>query len=217
MLYAAGRRASAAMEQLAGTTMATDTALFTVGRYRLLRNALIALFAAALLAGVVAIETRSFDPGTTDHRFSNVRLVTDGSAVSGATSMIERTNEGIDIEMSTSGLPRGHIVVLRAIVFNHPENCRHGTGELRCGSEDVADPAVEGSVIFVAANQTRNTGSVKFSNQLRTADKTRVDSGSGLTNPHQADVHLIVMDHGPAIANLFSDQMTTLGGGCQDS
>lgn len=40
--------------------------------------------------------------------------------------------------------------------------------------------------------------------------------GNGLTDPMGADVHLILMDHGPAIPGLLAEQVSTLRGGCTD-
>ncbi len=197
--------------------MATETALFTVNRYRLVRNGLIALFGAALLAGVVAIETHIFDPGTSDHRFSDVRLVSDGSAVSGATSTFERTNEGIDFVLNTSGLPAGHVIIVKALIFNQPRGCAHGASGRRCGAEDIGAPGVQGAIVFAKGFVFRQTGAVNITGHIGTDDKPRALVGDGLTNPHGADVHLVVVDHGPPITGLYNDQLSTIGGGCKDA
>ena len=197
--------------------MATDSAIFSLNRYRIFRNALIALFAAALLAGAVAIETRIFDPNQGDHRTSGVRLVSDGSEVSGASSMMQRSNEGIDLTVSTSGLPAGHVIVLKALIFNQPRSCKHGSAGLRCGADDMGDPDVKGSVVFVKGFVLRQTGTVNLTGHIAADDKSRASVGDGLTNPHGADVHLVVVDHGPPITGLYNDQLSTIGGGCKDA
>jgi len=197
--------------------MATESAFFTVNRYRLVRNGLIALFGVALLAGAVAIETHIFDPGTNDHRSSDVHLVSDGSTVSGATSTFERTNEGIDFVLNTSGLPAGHVVIVKALIFNQPGNCTHGASGRRCGADDIGAAGVDGSIMFAKGFVLRQTGAVNLSGHIAASDKTHALVGDGLTNPHGADVHLVVVDHGPPITGLYNDQLSTIGGGCKDA
>ncbi len=209
----ASMRASAA----ARASMATETALFTVNRYRLLRNAVIALFGVALLAGAVAIETHIFDPGTSDHRNSDVRLVSDGSIVSGATSTFVRSNEGVDFTLNTTGLPAGHVIIVKALIFNQPLSCTHGASGRRCGGDDIGAAGVQGSIVFARGFVLRQTGAVSVTGHIGTDDRTRALVGDGLTNPHGADVHLVVVDHGPPITGLYNDQLSTIGGGCKDA
>ncbi len=147
---------------------------------------------------------------------SKVRLVSDGSAVSGASSVVTRDAAGIDFTFKTSGLPTGNIVTLRAEVFNDPANCKHGSGEFRCGVEDLSDPKVEGSVVFLGGRWMRQGDATEFVGRVIVGDETVAVTGDGLTNAEGADVEFVVMDHGPPVADLFAQMLITLGAGCKD-
>jgi hypothetical protein len=147
-------------------------------------------------------------------RVKAVRFVSNDEKVAGAFSRIERTVDGIDFRLTTTGLPPGHVATLRGEVFNHPENCSHGLPPLECGEQDLGDPSVEGSVVFMASSLLRATDMTTFFGWLPADDASRAISGPGLTNPSGAAIHLIVMDHGPPLPDNFRDQSTTLGAGC---
>jgi hypothetical protein len=113
-------------------------------------------------------------------------------------------------------LPIGHVMTLRGEIFNHPRNCTHGVAPLQCGDQDLADPAVGGSVIFLESSYLRATDAATFFGHLLANDTRRALFGDGLTDPRRAAVHLVVMDHGPALPDVFHDQVTTLGAGCNE-
>jgi hypothetical protein len=194
--------------------MTADVLTIRGPAYRAFHYAMIVVVTAAAVAvaGVIALGVRErLQP---DERVKAVRFVSNDEKVVGAFSRIERTADGMDFTFTTSGLPLGHVVTLRAEVFNHPEHCSHGIPPLKCGEQDLGDPAVEGSVVFMASSFQRATDTTTFLGRLPANDASRAISGRGLTNPLVAAIHLIVMDHGPALPDNFHDQSTTLGAGC---
>jgi hypothetical protein len=194
--------------------MVTDsTAIRGIG-YRAFHVAMMLVVVAAILVVAAGIGAGVWERVKPDERQSSVRLVSDGSNVSGASSLLTRGNGGIDFTLKTSGLPTAHVITLRAEIFNHPEKCAHGGKSMRCGAEDLADPAAGGSVVFLASVYLRGTKAVNFSGHLDSGDTSHAASGSGLTSPRGAAVHLIVMDHGPALQGAYGDQLSTLGAGC---
>lgn len=197
--------------------MFADTAADRGRGYRAIHRSMILVVIAAALATAAGVAAGVRDRLKPEEGRSAVRMVADGSIVPHATSIVTRDNTGIDITLQTSGLPKGHVIVLKAMVFNAPGRCLHGAGGFPCGDEDLSDPAVDGSVVFVAANQTRGDDRVRFSSHLSAGDATRAASGRGLTDTRGAAVRLIIADHGPPLAELFRDQITTLSGGCKDA
>ncbi len=203
-----------AVDATAKMTMIADTAADRGPGYRAFHLAMIlAVIAAALAiaAGLAVAVRQRLKP---DERVGSVRMVADGSVVPNASSFLTRDSGGIDITLQTSGLPKGHVIILKALIFNEPKNCRHGANGARCGEEDINDSAVDGSVVFVAGSQTRVDDTLKFATRLTAGDAKRASSGGGLTNPFGAYVHLVLVDHGPPAAGLYNDQLSTLAGGC---
>ncbi len=196
--------------------MVTDNASIRGYRYRIFHYSMIAVLAAALLVGATAIGMGVADRLRGDSRISRVRLVSDGSAVPHASSMLTRSENGADFTFSTSALPAGHVVTLKAVIFNKPKNCKHGVGRLRCGKDDLSNPEVEGSVVYLAGD-ARGRAVVNFQGHLAADDKSHALIGDGLTNPQGADVHLVVLDHGPPLPGLERQMISTLGAGCKDA
>jgi hypothetical protein len=197
--------------------MTADAAQGRGRPYTVIHYATIVIVIASILLVGAAIGLAIHDQLEPDPRVSPVLLVADGSKVPGASTVLKRNPDlTLDITVQTSGLPLGHVIVLEALVFNQPKNCTHGAPGVRCGAGDLADPAVDGSAIFLAASRIGSAGPLRLTAQLRTGDVTHAASGNGVTNPHGADVHLILVDHGPPVAGLFDEQMTTIGGGCKN-
>jgi hypothetical protein len=180
---------------------------------------MIAVLAAALIASVTAIWMGVAERRRGDERIRPVRLVSDGSAVPHASSMLTRSARGADFTFSTSGLPAGHVVTWKAVIFNKPEQCTHGVGRLRCGGDDLSNPEVEGSVVYVTSLfLPRYVPVDNVQGHLAADDKSRALIGNGLTNPQGADVHLVVVDRGPPIQGpLYGEMLSTLGAGCNNA
>ncbi len=182
--------------------------------YRMFHYAMILVVVTAALLVAAAIGAAVWQRVKPDERLSSVRLVADGSSVLNASSLLTRSDGGIDFTLQSSGLPTGHVITLRGEIFNHPDKCAHGRNSTRCGAEDLADPAVGGSVVFLASSYLRGIDAVNFSGHLDRGDASRAISGEGLTDPRGAAVYLIIMDHGPALQGVYKDQVTTVGAGC---
>src|SRR4029078_6784400 len=120
-----------------------------------------------------------------DTRVSSVRLLSDGSSISGATSLPPRNEDGVAFTLTTSGLPVGHIITLKAEIFNNPNKCTRGTSGRRCGEGDLTDPEVGGSVVYLKGLYYRQASpTVTLDGHLAANDATHALSGAGLTNPH---------------------------------
>jgi hypothetical protein len=185
--------------------------------YQTLRNLGIAVAAIGLLAMAVAVETHVFNPNFDAPGVNAVRLASDGTAVEGATLNVVRKNDVTTLAFTTSGLPANHIVVLEAQIFNEPTKCTHGSGSVRCGVDDLSDPEVKGSVVFVSGVWLRTSTMATLKGELKTDDASRAVLGEGLTNPHGADLRLVLVDHGAPVSEFAQAQLTTLAGGCTNA
>ena len=173
---------------------------------------------AALVVSGVAIGIGVRERLRGDTRISSVRLLADGSAVSGATSTLSRNDDSVDFSLTTLGMPVGHIITLKAEIFNNPGKCKGGTSGRQCGEGDLTNPEVDGIPVYLRGLYYRQTAAaLAFNGQLAANDVTHAVSGKGLTNPKGAAVHLIVIDHGVPIPNLYGEMLQTIGAGCANA
>ena len=137
----------------------------------------------------------------------SVHLFSDGSIVSGSSSLLVRTDSGVTMNLKTSGLPANNAVTIWWVIFNHPEFCSHGVLGLRCGEGDLSSPDVQASVLYAAGHVIGSKGVGNFAGHLNIGDISEQGCpsgaacylfGPGLVNPMGADIHLIVHIHGPA-------------------
>ena len=184
--------------------------------YRILHYSMLLIAAAAFVIAAAAVGWGIRERLRPDSRITKVYAVSDQSSVSGASSTLTRNDDGVDYAFDSSGLPTGHVVTLRAEIFNHPEKCTHPERSMRCGAGDLQDPAVGGSVVFLSGQWLRQGTAVHLKGTISKDDKGRAIVGEGLTEPKKADVHLIILDHGTPQSGLYSDMLQTLGGGCSD-
>jgi len=124
----------------------------------------------------------------------------DPVAIAGARSTVLRKASGLEMNLETASLAPAHMVTMWWFVFNHPENCTHGTELGRCGPGDLApfggDASVESSVVYGTGHQVDGSGRSAFAARLSTNDASQAIVGPGVTNPLGAEVHLGLRDHG---------------------
>ncbi len=122
--------------------------------------------------------------------------------VSGASSTLTRTANGVNVSVQTSGLPEGHAVTVWALIFNNPSACGAGGCEETRG--DLRVGAVQGSVQRVTGHVVGTTGS--FAGHLNIGEATQTAFGPGLLDPFGAQIHLIVREHGVAASGELLQQ-----------
>lgn len=120
---------------------------------------------------------------------------------------------------SASALTSNHVVTMWWVVFNNPAAC----GTSPCGDADLGVPEVEASVLY--ASGTIASGNIDFISALFESSSsvfdvdgnTSVIGGPGLVASRDAEIHLVVRDHGPAIPGLVDQQLTEfIDPGCSD-
>ena len=148
---------------------------------------------------------------------SDVRYFSDGSIVRGGISTVSTDENGAKMNLHTYGLQNGHAVTIWWVIFNHPENCEHGQLLYRCGEGDLfgsGEYYPQTSIVYATGRIIGPDGIGDFSASLPKYSTLGALFGPGLTNPMEADIHLIIRDHGKALPILFKKQLTTFNGGC---
>lgn len=144
-----------------------------------------------------------------------------GTDIPGSSSTLTRTDSGVSMTLHTSDLPAGAYTVW-FVLFNNPEECTEP-----CNEDDIfvdGDPSLGLNFDQIAAAEidfARATGGIviengigNFAGSLRAGDTSEAILGTGLLEPREAEIHLIVRHHGDVIPQLVNEQMHSLNGGC---
>lgn len=139
----------------------------------------------------------------------------------GASTLL-RSKKELSMTISTTGL-NSNAHTIWWIIFNKPEKCFTSN---ECGSADLPSPFGSGSpshVADVGTSAVNATGLIvgpdgvgNFSASLNEGtppDGVDVVFGPGLRDAQGAEIHLLVRDHGAAIAGTVGDQISQLTGG----
>jgi hypothetical protein len=126
------------------------------------------------------------------------------------TSKLVRNSQGISLTLHTTGITPGDAVTVWWVIFNNPEAC----GGSPCGLADLGNPAVNASVLFAAGHVIGGGNSTSFASHLNVGDVSEALFGPGLLDPFNAEVHLVVRTHGPAIPGMVDEQIHEFAGGC---
>jgi hypothetical protein len=141
--------------------------------------------------------------------------------VEGESRLVTNGN-GIHVSLNTSGLTPNHAYTVWWVIFNQPELCAGGIfGGMpsTCVPADVLfnSAATNSDVAYATGHVVGGDGEATFSASLRTGPIPGGWFGNALEYPQSADVHLVLMDHGPVIPGMVANQTSTLRGGCTDA
>jgi hypothetical protein len=185
------------------------------GHMKRRRGAFALSLAAALAAGISALPARA-DPA--QRTVSPVTLFMSTTVVPDAWSALVRTDTGIAGTLHTSGLAPGGAATLWWVVFNNPAYCTQGLFPQRCGAGDLANPLVQASVQFASGHVIGGEGVADYGAYLSEGDTSGCAAAflpcSGLIDPRNAVVHLIVRSHGQALPGAIDEQISSFDGGC---
>ncbi len=144
--------------------------------------------------------------------------------VSVGTSHIVRTPNGVNYQLSTTGLEPGHAYTLWMVIFNETGECLEPS-ELPtfCGPTDVVNDAARPDMMYAAGVVAGGSGQATFAGSRRMGDSSGSINGPvglpayGLENPAGAEIQLVVHHHGPMMPAYMPDMIQTVDGGCLDA
>jgi hypothetical protein len=179
-----------------------------------------------IIALVVTLASMPAGAAAANVQAGDVYVFNTTTEIEGADAYLMRYNRGVLGSLDTVGLQPGHVYTVWWVTFAEPENCSDGV----CNLDDVlaaaANPANDqvGVGVFYATGRIAGPdGSAHFTAILHEGDTSRcVPQGDGpfvvLCNPlvdsHEADVHMVVRDHGPLIPGELAAQKGSFTGGC---
>ncbi len=135
--------------------------------------------------------------------------------VDGASAHLVRTPNGISYELHATQLTSGHAYTLWQVVVNNPAAC----AQRPCTARDIfQNPNADAQVSYAAGHVVGSSGKASFAGSQR---EGAIPEGwiadRGLVDAMAAEVHLVLNDHGPALAEFMPGMIHTYRGGCSDS
>lgn len=133
----------------------------------------------------------------------------------GARAKVTRTANGISYSINTHGLRAGHAYTVWVIVINDPGACSGHP----CTPQDIlANPATDSQVTYGTGHVVGSAGKGGFGGGL---GRGPLPNGwlpdQGLEDPLGAEVHLVLNDHGPSLAEYMPGMIRTYRAGCTDA
>jgi hypothetical protein len=140
----------------------------------------------------------------------------EGPVGDGAEATIERSATGISYEINSSGLVAGNVYTVWFVVVNDPAAC----ADSPCAPPQFfADPAPDAQVTWGLDGEiAAEDGTAQFSADV--AAGPLLDGWlavQGLDDPLAAEIHLVLHDHGPVVADLEEEMLSTYRAGCADT
>lgn len=144
--------------------------------------------------------------------------------ISNATSVMQRSHNGVSVTLRTTGLEPDTVYTLWMLVFNRPDQCVGIPMVSLCnpGAGDITRPGVEGSVLWTAGGISDSFGQIRLSGSVFADGSTPGLKlfGPGLEDPFRPEIHMVLKRHGPAVElatmGLLNTALTTPGG-CVDA
>jgi len=132
----------------------------------------------------------------------------------GATATLVRTSRGLSYSINTSQLDPGHAYTLWIVVINDPAAC----SVTPCSPQDILlNPETDAQITYGTGHVVGHRGEAGFGATLRAGP---IPAGwlpdQGLDNPLGAQVHLVLNDHGPVLAEFLPEMIQTYRAGCTD-
>jgi len=163
------------------------------------------VFGSALIGFVGVHFTSASQEARADSSYyqaKNMVLFSSPTTLAPGAATLTRTGKSISYKIYTSGLEPGANTVW-IVIFNKPKNCMAG-GPGVCMGPDLANPAVQGSVVAGSGYLVGSDGIANFDGGLDEGNppdgiQINVPGGtvSGLKNAKKAEIHLVVRKHGP--------------------
>jgi hypothetical protein len=135
-------------------------------------------------------------------------------SVAGANAQLVRNDNGIAYRLNTTGLEEGNAYTLWLVVINNPSACL----STPCAAPEIINnPATDSQIRFAAGHLAGASGRGTFAGNVSEGALSGWLSDRSLEDARGAEIHLVVNDHGPAIAQFMPEMIQTYRGGCSNA
>lgn len=127
---------------------------------------------------------------------------------------LHTTPKGAVMTLQTAQLAPGHVTTAWWVVINNPAACN----VTPCSAEDVIGRASEVGTQITYADGSVNAadGTARFAAFLPSGQVEDGWYAQDFPDPVNAEIHLVLNDHGPLIPEIAASMLTTYRGGCSD-
>lgn len=141
---------------------------------------------------------------------------TPGPEVEGSWGKLATNARGASFTLHTGDLQAGNAYTIWWIIFNDPPACTNPNAVLGtlCGPGDLGNGAAGPAVLYATGHVVRTDGPVSFGASLSVGDEPEAGLFGTLSDPLNAEIHLVVHDHGPVIQGREAEMTHTFDAGC---
>lgn len=133
--------------------------------------------------------------------------------VAGGIASLVRTSSGVSAVLRTNELKPHHAYTVWFVAIDNPAAC----ASTPCSGPDILlNPATEAQVTFGAGHVVGSNGKAGFAVHMPTGAIDGWLPDRSFDNPQGAEIHLVLNDHGPALAAHLPGMIHTYRGGCAD-
>lgn len=138
------------------------------------------------------------------------------------TGLVERayatlnTNaNGASFTFHATRLNPGHVYTVWFVAINAPENC--ATSPCTAAADVLGNTeGVQANITYGAGHVVGESGQATFAGSIPAGTMPDGWFDNDFSNPLEAEIHLVLNDHGPKIPELVSNMLHTYRGGCTD-
>lgn len=138
----------------------------------------------------------------------------DVALVEGAEAHLFRSPAGVTLSFATRDLRPGHAYTAWWVFVDDPSACAAAP----CTVPEVMgnSDAVRSNLTFADSLVAPDDGAGTFVAHLAPGEIANGWFDSAFTDPMGAEVHVVLHDHGPVIASMREDMLTSFRGGCRE-
>jgi hypothetical protein len=133
--------------------------------------------------------------------------------VEGGVARLVRTSSGVSAVLRTNELKPHHAYTVWFVAIDNPAAC----ASTPCSGPDILlNPETDAQVTFGAGHVVGASGRAGFAVHMPTGPIDGWLPDRSFDNPRTAEIHLVLNDHGPALAGHLPGMIHTYRGGCAD-
>jgi hypothetical protein len=137
-----------------------------------------------------------------------------GAVGAGAEATLVRRDGGVSFKFSTTNLRPGHAYTVWFVIVNNPAACAASP----CSGPDILlNPATDSQITFGAGHIGGASGRASFAGSFQVGSIEGWLPNGALRDAWQAEIQLVLNDHGPKLQGYLPEMIQTYRGGCTEA
>lgn len=137
--------------------------------------------------------------------------------VDGASATLVRRDNGVSYRINTTSLTPGNAYTLWLVVINNPAAC---TAPGPCTGPEIIQNVngdTDSQVFYGKGHVVGGSGKATFAGSISEGPLAGWLPDRSFDDARTAEIHLVLNDHGPALAEFMPGMIKTYRGGCSDA